>query len=104
MPLETGCSPKTPWLRTSLKPQLPRLRSARLGNDSTFIAIKALSRQLMTPHKFRNVFTTTTKTVDVCVARHFHRSLLASELVSIDIYSTFPGPIDSFRILSEWTR
>ncbi|CAG8182384.1 unnamed protein product [Penicillium nalgiovense] len=36
-------------------------------------------------------------TLVVCVARHFHRSLLASELVSIDIYSTFPGPIDSFR-------
>ncbi|KAJ5208753.1 hypothetical protein N7449_003132 [Penicillium cf. viridicatum] len=36
-------------------------------------------------------------TLVVCVATHFHRSLLASELVSIDIYSTFPGPIDSFR-------
>lgn len=36
-------------------------------------------------------------TLVVCVATHFHRSLLASERVSIDIYSTFPGPIDSFR-------
>jgi tetratricopeptide (TPR) repeat protein len=36
-------------------------------------------------------------TLVVSVARHFHRSLLASELVSIDIHSTFPGPIDSFR-------
>ncbi|KAI2747521.1 hypothetical protein DTO013E5_810 [Penicillium roqueforti] len=36
-------------------------------------------------------------TLVVCVATHFHRSLLASEWVSIDIYSTFPGPIDSFR-------
>jgi hypothetical protein len=36
-------------------------------------------------------------TLVVCVARHFHRSLVASELVSIDIYSTFPGPINSFR-------
>ncbi|KAJ5768999.1 hypothetical protein N7520_003558 [Penicillium odoratum] len=32
-----------------------------------------------------------------CVARHFHRSLLSSESVSIDIYRTFPSPIDSFR-------
>ncbi|KAJ5128530.1 hypothetical protein N7448_002249 [Penicillium atrosanguineum] len=36
-------------------------------------------------------------TLVVCVATHFHRSLLASQSVSIDIYSTFPGPIDSFR-------
>lgn len=36
-------------------------------------------------------------TLVVCVARHFHRSLLSSESVSIDIYSTFPSPIDSFR-------
>ncbi|KAJ5536107.1 hypothetical protein N7513_009293 [Penicillium frequentans] len=36
-------------------------------------------------------------TLVVCVAKHFHRSLLSSESVSIDIYSTFPSPIDSFR-------
>jgi len=36
-------------------------------------------------------------TLVACVATHFHRSLLASESVSIDIYSAFPGPIDSFR-------
>lgn len=36
-------------------------------------------------------------TLVVCVAKYFHRSLLASDSVSIDIYSTFPGPIDSFR-------
>lgn len=36
-------------------------------------------------------------TLVVCVATHFHHLLLSSESVSIDIYSTFPGPIDSFR-------
>ncbi|PWY66488.1 NACHT domain protein [Aspergillus sclerotioniger CBS 115572] len=36
-------------------------------------------------------------TLVVGVASHFHRSLLTSESVSIDICSTFPGPIDSFR-------
>ncbi|KAJ5923455.1 hypothetical protein N7454_008700 [Penicillium verhagenii] len=36
-------------------------------------------------------------TLVVCVARHFHRSLQSSDSVSINIYSTFPGPIDSFR-------
>ena len=36
-------------------------------------------------------------TLIVCVATHFHRLLLSSESVSIDIYSTFPSPIDSFR-------
>ncbi|THC96665.1 hypothetical protein EYZ11_003870 [Aspergillus tanneri] len=37
-------------------------------------------------------------TLVVSVATHFHRSLrgLTSESVSIDIYSTFPGPIESF--------
>lgn len=36
-------------------------------------------------------------TLVVCVTRHFHRLLQSSESVSIDIYSAFPGPIDSFR-------
>ncbi|KAJ5513442.1 hypothetical protein N7463_002994 [Penicillium fimorum] len=36
-------------------------------------------------------------TLVVCVATHFHRSLLASESVSVDVYSSFPGPIDNFR-------
>lgn len=36
-------------------------------------------------------------TLVVCIATHFHRSLLASESVSIDIYSTFPESIDTFR-------
>ncbi|KAJ5767230.1 uncharacterized protein N7511_004846 [Penicillium nucicola] len=36
-------------------------------------------------------------TLVVCVARHFHRLLVSSESVSVDIYSTFPSPIDSFR-------
>ncbi|PWY73042.1 NACHT domain protein [Aspergillus heteromorphus CBS 117.55] len=36
-------------------------------------------------------------TLVVNVATHFHRSLLTSESVSIDICSTFPGPIESFR-------
>ncbi|GAB1214317.1 hypothetical protein ATERTT37_003479 [Aspergillus terreus] len=38
-------------------------------------------------------------TLVVCVATHFHKSLrgIASESVSIDIYSSFPGPIESFR-------
>ncbi|KAJ5301736.1 hypothetical protein N7508_006599 [Penicillium antarcticum] len=36
-------------------------------------------------------------TLVVCVARHFHRLLLSSESVSVDIHSTFPGPIESFR-------
>jgi hypothetical protein len=36
-------------------------------------------------------------TLVVHVATHFHRLLLSSESVSVDIYSTFPSPIDSFR-------
>ncbi|KAJ5158863.1 uncharacterized protein N7500_008514 [Penicillium coprophilum] len=40
-------------------------------------------------------------TLVVSVATHFHRSLLASESVSVDIYSSFPGPIDSFRARCE---
>lgn len=36
-------------------------------------------------------------TLVVSVATHFHRLLLSSESASVDIYSTFPGPIDSFR-------
>lgn len=36
-------------------------------------------------------------TLVVGVATHFHHLLLSSESVSIDVYSTFPGPIDSFR-------
>ncbi|KAJ6051935.1 hypothetical protein N7460_002469 [Penicillium canescens] len=36
-------------------------------------------------------------TLVVCVATHFHRLLLSSESVSVDIYSTFPSPINSFR-------
>ncbi|PYH42905.1 NACHT domain protein [Aspergillus saccharolyticus JOP 1030-1] len=40
-------------------------------------------------------------TLVVGVARHFHRSLNTSESVSIDIYSTFPGPIDSFKARCE---
>jgi hypothetical protein len=36
-------------------------------------------------------------TLVVSVAKHFHGLLLSSESVSVDIYSTFPGPIDSFR-------
>ncbi|RAK80059.1 uncharacterized protein BO72DRAFT_424168 [Aspergillus fijiensis CBS 313.89] len=40
-------------------------------------------------------------TLVVGVARHFHRSLNSSDSVSIDIYSTFPGPIDSFKARCE---
>lgn len=38
-------------------------------------------------------------TLVVSVATHFHKSMrgLASESVYIDIYGTFPGPIDNFR-------
>ncbi|KAH8423418.1 uncharacterized protein LDX57_001179 [Aspergillus melleus] len=38
-------------------------------------------------------------TLVVSVATHFHKSIksLTSESVSIDIYGTFPGPIESFR-------
>ncbi|KAJ5644212.1 uncharacterized protein N7484_006719 [Penicillium longicatenatum] len=36
-------------------------------------------------------------TLVVQVTTHFHRLLLSSESVSVDIYSTFPSPIDSFR-------
>ncbi|KAJ5102654.1 hypothetical protein N7532_003183 [Penicillium argentinense] len=36
-------------------------------------------------------------TLVVGVATHFHRLLVSGESVSIDIYSTFPNPIDSFR-------
>ncbi|KAL4888861.1 hypothetical protein BDV59DRAFT_205714 [Aspergillus ambiguus] len=38
-------------------------------------------------------------TLVVCVSTQFHKSLrgISSESVSIDIYSSFPGPIESFR-------
>lgn len=38
-------------------------------------------------------------TLVVSVATHFHKSMrgLTSESLSIDIYGTFPGPIESFR-------
>lgn len=36
-------------------------------------------------------------TLVVCVATHFHRLLLSSESVSVDIYSTLSSPINSFR-------
>lgn len=36
-------------------------------------------------------------TLVVSVATHFHRLLLSSESVSVDIYSTFPSQINSFR-------
>ncbi|KAF9884228.1 hypothetical protein FE257_001960 [Aspergillus nanangensis] len=38
-------------------------------------------------------------TLVVCVATHFHKSLrgIGGESISIDIYSSFPGPIESFR-------